>query len=152
MPPLINKSILLMITFFEFTYKGKSSRIIRNRSVNHETVRGWILNYLFSCGERATYATDIHAECGISRAAISSMLKGLKKGGYIEMRAVSGDDRKKRITLTAKAYSARETIGSVLKRQMERLCSGLSGEELELFTYTLNRMISNIKTDCVKEE
>lgn len=114
--------------------------------------QGWILNYLFSCGERATYATDIHAECGISRAAISSMLKGLKKGGYIEMRAVSGDDRKKRITLTAKAYSARETIGSVLKRQMERLCSGLSGEELELFTYTLNRMISNIKTDCVKEE
>ena len=114
--------------------------------------QGWILNYLFSCGERATYATDIHAECGISRAAISSMLKGLKKGGYIEIRAVSGDDRKKRITLTAKAYSARETIGSVLKRQMERLCSGLSGEELELFTYTLNRMISNIKTDCVKEE
>ena len=68
------------------------------------------------------------------------------------MRAVSGDDRKKRITLTAKAYRARETIESVLKRQMERLCSGLSGEELELFTYTLNRMISNIKTDCVKEE
>ena len=62
------------------------------------------------------------------------------------------DDRKKRITLTAKAYRARETIESVLKRQMERLCSGLSGEELELFTYTLNRMISNIKTDCVKEE
>ena len=114
--------------------------------------QGWVLNYLFSCGERATYATDIHAECGISRAAISSMLKGLKKGGYIEMRAVSGDDRKKRITLTAKAYRARETIESVLKRQMERLCSGLSGEELELFTYTLNRMISNIKTDCVKEE
>ena len=114
--------------------------------------QGWVLNYLFSCGEQATYATDIHAECGISRAAISSMLKGLKKGGYIEMRAVSGDDRKKRITLTAKAYRARETIESVLKRQMERLCSGLSGEELELCTYTLNRMISNIKTDCVKEE
>ena len=68
------------------------------------------------------------------------------------MWAVSGDDRQKRITLTAKAYRARETIESVLKRQMERLCSGLSGEELELFTYTLNRMISNIKTDCVKEE
>ena len=114
--------------------------------------QGWVLNYLFSCGERATYATDIHAECGISRAAISSMLKGRKKGGYIEMRAVSGDDRKKRITLTAKAYRARETIESVLTRQMERLCGGLSAEELELFTYTLNRMISNIKTDCVKEE
>lgn len=114
--------------------------------------QGWVLNYLFSCGEQAKYATDIHAESGISRAAISSMLKGLKKSGYIEMRAVSGDDRKKGITLTAKAYRARETIESVLKRQMERLCSGLSGEELELFTYTLNRMISNIKTDCVKEE
>ncbi|WP_270812442.1 MarR family winged helix-turn-helix transcriptional regulator [Hungatella effluvii] len=114
--------------------------------------QGWVLNYLFSCGEQAKYATDIHAESGISRAAISSILKGLKKGGYIEMRAVSGDDRKKGITLTAKAYRARETIESVLKRQMERLCSGLSGEELELFTYTLNRMISNIKTDCVKEE
>ena len=63
------------------------------------------------------------------------------------MRAVSGDDRKKRITLTAKAYRARGTIESVLTRQMERLCGGLSAKELELFTYTLNR-----KTDCVKEE
>lgn len=107
--------------------------------------QSWVLCYLFSCEGRDVYATDIHMEFGISRAAISSVLKGLKENGYIEMSAVSGDDRKKQIHLTGKAKKARRQVENRLKQRQERLCEGISGEELGIFTDTLNRMILNIK-------
>ena len=60
--------------------------------------QGWVLNYLFSCGEQATYATDIHAECGISMAAISSTVASSLS---IVSAGLPGTQRIRKNTITA---------------------------------------------------
>ena len=57
--------------------------------------QGLALSYLFSREGYVTYSTQLHKQFGISKPAISSTLKGLKKKGYLEMVVNEADDRKK---------------------------------------------------------
>ena len=64
-----------------------------------------MLNYLLKFPEQTYSATDIRLDTGVSKAAISSSLKGLKQKGYITIRQVPEDERKKEILLTRKPWT-----------------------------------------------
>ena len=107
----------------------------------------FMLDHLMSGGPRKLYATNIHAELGISKAAISTLLKSLKKKGYLDMEADPGDDRRKRIILTEKACEAGKRVEKDLESQWTRLCEGFTRQELTMTENILERMLTNIRQE-----
>lgn len=120
----------------------KSADITRSQS--------FFLSHLLSKNSRSLYATSLHVESGISKAAISSTLKALKQNGYIIMEADPEDDRKKQIILTEKAYEEERQIQAHLDRQQACLCEGISQHDLRILKNSLNKMISNLKSEYAR--
>lgn len=105
----------------------------------------FMLRYLLTQDGSRMYASDIYKALGISRVSVSVTLNGLCKKGYLTMEDDFWDERRKKISLTKKAYETQEEIGRVLKKREEQMCEGISQEELKLFEAVLNRMILNLK-------
>lgn len=104
----------------------------------------YLLGYFLGHEERAFCATDLHLILGISKPAISTLLKSLKKKGYLQIEVLPQDERKKSITLTAKAYSVHEQIATAMREREAALCRGISDRELDLLKQLLNKLIANM--------
>lgn len=122
---------------------GKESR----GDLDITSAQSVLLEHLLVCGKQETSLTEICAISGISKATISGMLKVLKNKGYLQMEAVPGDDRKKRIILTRRAYEVHDRIENSMKRKKDCLYKGITKEELESLEGVLERMISNLKQE-----
>lgn len=104
-----------------------------------------LLNYLLSQKSQELYAKDIHQTFGISKATVSTILKSLKKKGYLIMEEDAQDDRKKKLVLTKKAYEMGRQAEEFLRKRGEDMCRGISKQEQELTEQVLCRMLSNLK-------
>ena len=71
-----------------------------------------VLGWLLEQREGPVCASQLHRQTGLSRAAISATLKHLQRGGYLEVAACPGDERKKRIVLTRKARELQAALAS----------------------------------------
>lgn len=109
-----------------------------------------MLNYLLKFPEQTYSATDIRLDTGVSKAAISSSLKGLKQKGYITIRQVPEDERKKEILLTPKALDIRRRMDEHMRRRRECLCRGISREELETMEDGLEKIVDNMKQEYIR--
>lgn len=105
----------------------------------------FMINYLLSVETSDLCATDIYENLGISRAAVSVLLKSLREKEYLTMEGDCQDDRRKKIFLTKKAHEMSRQIEKSLKKREECLCRGISEEELEQLEKILLRMIFNLK-------
>ena len=105
------------------------------------------LRYLLSLEGREVCATELHEEFGLSKSAISSTLKGLRQKGYLTTAENPEDDRKKQIILTGRAREINKRLDAGLARQQERLCAGLSPEQLEALEGSLRTMLSNLRRE-----
>ena len=105
------------------------------------------LGYLFSRKGHTVYATELHGTFGISKSAISSTLKGLKKNGYIETTVNPKDDRKKQIILTDKALMIEAQIHTRMQEQQSRLCRNIPQPHLEIMENGLHTMLANLKEE-----
>lgn len=105
----------------------------------------FMLRYLLTLDRSEMYAADIFKRLGISRVSVSVILKGLRQKGYLTMEEDFRDERRKKISLTKKAYEAQGEIERVLKEREDCLCEGIPQEDLKLFEDVLNRMILNLK-------
>ncbi len=105
------------------------------------------LDYLFSKKGHAVYATELHDQFGISKPAISSILKELKKKGYVETLIHPEDDRKKQIVLTEKAYLIEKPIKEGLAEQQNRLCRKIPPEQREIIKEGLRIMLDNLTNE-----
>ena len=104
-----------------------------------------MLNHLLSQDSKALYAKDIQKAFGISKATISTILKSLKKKGYLNTEGDIADDRKKRLVLTEKADEKQQEVEDFLKKRGEDMCRGISRQELQLTEQVLCRMLLNLK-------
>lgn len=110
--------------------------------------QGLILGYLFSRKGESAYSIDLHAHLGISKSAISSDLKKLRENGYLTLMDNPGDDRKKRIVLTQKAFEIRKLVDEGLWRREELLCRGIDEKSLGIMRRCLIQMRENLKKEC----
>lgn len=108
--------------------------------------QGALLNILLNEDGERTCSSDICAGSGLSRASVSEMLKNLRNKGYLEMKPVPEDERKKEIILTEKAYAIREDVQQELEKQGKCMCRGISEQELEQLEDILQRMICNFRS------
>ena len=103
-----------------------------------------VLGWLLEPGHGEVCASHLHRQTGLSRAAISATLKHLQRGGYLEVAACPGDERKKRIVLTRKARELQAALASCAAQQQERMCAGLTAQQLRTFAECLRRMQQNL--------
>lgn len=111
-----------------------------------------ILGYLFTHEEETFSATDIHLRSGVSKPAISAVIKSLKRKGYLCTDVQADDERRKRIRLTPRAYQAREQVERELKERSRRLCHGIPEQELRVFRKALYQIIHNIRQEFPAKE
>lgn len=104
-----------------------------------------ILNYLLTHEGPELSATQVHLNLGLSRAAISALLKRLKGKGYLTFQACPHDDRQKRIVLTKKARQMEWEMDKRAEKLENCLFRGFSGEEQIKLEQMLMHMLSNIK-------
>lgn len=103
-----------------------------------------VLGWLLESGHGEVCASHLHRQTGLSRAAISATLKHLQQGGYLEVVACPGDERKKRIVLTRKARELQAALASCAAQQQEHMCAGLTAQQLWTFAECLRRMQQNL--------
>lgn len=112
----------------------------------------FMLRYLMTLDCSRTCAADIFKVLGISRVSVSVNLNNLRKKGYLTMEEDFRDERRKRITLTKKAWQMQGEIERILKKREDCLCEGIPQEDLKLFEDVLNRMILNLKKKSSESE
>lgn len=110
------------------------------------------LIFLFSRDGHKVYAVDFHESFGISKSAVSSAIKELRKKGYVKTAANPQDDRMKQIFLTQKAFAVKEQIEKELQEEQNRLCGEIPRQSLEIMEKALHTMISNLRQELVKEK
>ncbi len=111
-----------------------------------------LLAYLLERQDEELSLTEICAKTGITKATISAMLKALKNKGYLIMEAVPGDDRKKKICLTGRAYAVQSEIENRLKKRTECIYKGISAQELAAMESILERMTANLKQETARRK
>jgi DNA-binding MarR family transcriptional regulator len=82
--------------------------------------------------------TELAAKVGLSNPTMTSLLKRLELIGYISRAFISGDDRKKCISLTTAGKSLANEAGEVAKKAL--CATGLSNEEAEQLISLCNKV------------
>ena len=85
-------------------------------------------------------------ELGISKAAVSMLLKKLRQKGYIDLQSVSGDDCMKQILLTPRACQVKEELDKKMDIFQKYLYQGFSESEYEQLGQLVGRMLANLKS------
>lgn len=98
-------------------------------------------------GKKEIFSGDIHRELGISKAAVSMLLKKLRQKGYIDLQSTTGDDRMKQILLTPRARQVKEELDKKMDLFQKYLYQGFSGSEYEQLGQLVSRMLANLKSD-----
>lgn len=106
-------------------------------------VQGWILGHLCENEENDIFQKDIEKIFNISRSTATEILKLLEKKGYIQRVAVPYDARLKKIIVTEKAKKKHQRIVNNIHRTEEKICKGISKEELEVFFAVLEKIKDN---------
>lgn len=105
-----------------------------------------ILNYvLFSYPEKEIYQKDIEEELNIRSASVSSLLKKMESQDVIRMEKVSYDDRLKRIVPTSQTVEMKEQVERHVSLLKRRLTTGITPEELNVFSEVLKKMQENME-------
>ena len=146
----MEKTIMLLLRQLHIALEQRGKE--QMRALELSTAQSLTLNYLFSRAGQEVCATELHALSGISKSAISSTLKGLREKGYVEMSGVPGDDRKKRIALTKKAYAVKKELDDGLLEQERRLCRGIPPGRLKALEADLATMLRNVRPETVRRD
>ncbi|MGN0505814.1 MAG: MarR family winged helix-turn-helix transcriptional regulator, partial [Lachnospiraceae bacterium] len=96
-----------------------------------------------SCNGQSTQ-NDIAAAMEVSPATIAVSLKKLERGGYIEKRMDSADNRFNRIVLTPKGEDVVAKSKQLFDAIDGRLLSGFSEEDKERLSGYLDRLLQNL--------
>lgn len=103
-----------------------------------------MLQYILRHSDRGTSLTAIHREFGYSMAALSGMLKRLRKKGYVRVEPCDNDDRRKLLFGTEQGEEVREYLESSMDVAQERLYDCFSTEELETLDRLQKKMLQNL--------
>ncbi len=103
-----------------------------------------VLAYLLDHRKTRIYATELHRNLGISRAAVSALLKKLKNKGFLVFQSDPADERQKQILLTDEALRCRAVMDHCLERTCMNLYQGFTLEETEVLRALLQKMCGNL--------
>ena len=112
----------------------------------------WILGYLYNNRGRIIYQKDIEKEFNVARSTVAGLVKLMEQKGFIGRYDVETDARLKSLKLTEKGEQVYTAAHMKTEEIEQRLHSGISGEELEAFIATVEKMKRNLESKCEKGE
>ena len=107
-------------------------------------VQARILLYILSHSEEGTSLTRIQQEFGCSKAALSELVKQLRKKGYVRSEPSQRDNRCKILLGTDKGKQVRDFLNGSFHRATEQLYSGFSPEELAILDRLQKMQLNNL--------
>ena len=107
-------------------------------------VQRWFVGYLYECGEREVFQSELEEHFGIKRAAASSILCRMERGGIIERVSVPYDARLKRIRLTDETKRRCEEIRHDIAELEARMADNIDGDDMDTFFRVLDRIKENL--------
>ena len=108
-------------------------------------VQRWFVGYLYECGEREVFQSELEERFGIKRAAASSILCRMERGGVIVRESVPYDARRKRIRLSDKTKRQCEEIKRGLADIEARMREDIDGADMDTFFRVLDRIKQNLQ-------
>ena len=108
------------------------------------TAQAHLLMRILRYGPEGTTLTELHRQCGYSMAALSNILKRLRKGGYVRAEPTEADNRCKRLYATEQALQARNALDRALQGSCEAAFEGFSEEELCQLEAMQKRLLQNL--------
>lgn len=112
--------------------------------------QAFLLNEIFSMDSSCVCSTELCERVGFTRSSISRTLKELRKNGYIKMKMDEGDNRKKHIVLTPKAYDAESTVKSYIANLNDCLVQDIPKHCLKGIESTLRTILDNIQQKTLR--
>ena len=114
------------------------------------TAQAHLLMRILRYGPEGTTLTELHRQCGYSMAALSNILKRLRKGGYVRAETTEADNRCKRLFATEQAEQVRAALDRALKSSCDAALAGFTQGELCQLEAMQKRLLQNLaNTDNV---
>jgi MarR family transcriptional repressor of mepA len=112
---------------------------VRDRELSHQ--QAFVLGYLVQ--NPGSIQRDIAEVTRTSAASVSSLLRGLERGGLVERRAKEGDERIKRVYATPAGAELTTGFGDAMADAEENILAPLDEAE----RVTLNALLTKITTE-----
>lgn len=110
-------------------------------------INGWVINYFYENRDKDIFQRDFEEKFSIRGSTASRMLKTMEQKGFIERQSVENDARLKKIVLTEKAIKQHNIIMNDIIKREERLKSGISEEELNVFFEVMKKLTENMEAN-----
>ncbi len=107
-------------------------------------VQAHMLLYILHHSEDGTSLTAIHQELGVSKAALSSLVKRLRDKGYVQVERCAGDDRRKLLFGTEKGRDVWASLEHSMGAVQEQMYCCLSPQELAELDRMQKKMLRNL--------
>ncbi len=110
-------------------------------------MQGWVIGYIYDHRDTAIFQRDLESVFSVRRSTMTNMLKLLEKNGFITRESVEHDARLKKILLTPKAILNHEHVIANLKTIEEKICEGLTQQEIETFLRIIRKIERNLNSE-----
>lgn len=108
-------------------------------------MNGYIIGYLAKHEHEDIFQKDIEKEFKIGKSSIAGTIKMMEEKGFIIRKAVENDARLKKVCLTDKGRGYIEKMEQGRLYMEQKVCKGISEEELSLFFQTVQKMQTNLQ-------
>lgn len=103
-----------------------------------------ILYYILTHDNQDIYQKDIENEFDLRNPTVSEVIKKLENRGLVQRTQSSKDHRLKSIKPTDKAILYKPQVMADFDRFIDSMLFGISNEDLEIFSVTLNKIVQNL--------
>lgn len=103
-----------------------------------------IIGFLYRNRDRDVYQRELEEQFKIRRSTVTQTLQLMEKNGIIQRVSAEHDARMKKIVLTARGEEMHMQGRACIDAFEERLCEGISEEELETFLQIVQKFKNNL--------
>lgn len=107
-------------------------------------VQAHMLLYILRHSEEGTSLTAIHRELGVSKAALSGLVKRLREKGYVRVERCEEDDRRKLLFGTEKGRNIQASLERSMEAVQARMYRTLSPQELAELDQMQKKMLLDL--------
>ena len=109
--------------------------------------QGHLLLYILTRPHQRLCSTELHRGLGLSRAAVSELLKKLREKGFLTLRTAPEDERQKLIEPTDRALELKQTLDRLAARTETQIFNGFSPQEIEALLCFQMRILQNLNKE-----
>lgn len=106
----------------------------------------WVLANISRRREQGVISSELARDIDVGKVAISGILDRLEIAGYVYRRADPTDRRARRIFITEAGYQLIKQMRAVIEPLNQRICAGLSEEQVYELEEGLSAVKDNLKS------